>query len=515
MITCKIMHFPSNDTCRYKLFIIIAIFVIINVTFLNAASNNNNNNITPEKLFEKWLISNGGQIDDMELYNFPEKNNRRGWRTLKHRKKGSLNILLPTDLIMSTDYFINEYDTLQEFVNDWPIHNIGIKQDPNLLFPLGMLIERVKGKSSKWFPYFNIVNNDTFKYMPVHPDSNINLMSLPTIDQKWILQVRQIIINNFHYIETLKNNYNGKYSTLFHALKNYFSMNPKVRLDTYTRTYLLFFSHGAYGPINGETKTQNIFLPGIDLLNHETYGRPQGPVQIANPHDGTSKFYYASFNFDKDRNPGDELFSSYDPIEVFEDRSIHGRVHKHCNVILFRRSGFVLDDQDRACFSLYLSNDKVDRILYEYGVDNIYNSRNHYSRNRYYYSSDNPNDGFKNGIQKECNNRDYQLISKEMLDGPFNLYHRETNIKHIFSLNERKDDSITTNILLRCRYELLYFILYDELKELEANMKMYLEKENEDKPERIAVMKVIYNGHIYVLTSFLQDLQDGLKDMFL
>ena len=60
---------------------------------------------------------------------------------------------------MSTDYFINEYDTLQEFVNDWPIHNIGIKQDPNLLFPLGMLIERVKGKSSKWFPYFNIVNN--------------------------------------------------------------------------------------------------------------------------------------------------------------------------------------------------------------------------------------------------------------------------------------------------------------------------------------------------------------------
>ena len=43
----------------------------------------------------------------------------------------------------------------------------------------------------------------------------------------------------------------------------------------------------------------------------------------------------------------------------------------------------------------------------------------------------------------------------------------------------------------------------------------YLEKENEDKPERIAVMKVIYNGHIYVLTSFLQDLQDGLKEMFL
>ena len=102
-----------------------------------------------------------------------------------------------------------------------------------------------------------------------------------------------------------------------------------------------------------------------------------------------------------------------------------------------------------------------------------------------------------------------------MLDGPFNLYHRETNIKHIFSLNERKDDSINTNILLRCRYELLYFILYDELKELEANMKMYLEKENEDKPERIAVMKVIYNGHIYILTSFLQDLQDGLKEMFL
>ena len=50
---------------------------------------------------------------------------------------------------------------------------------------------------SKWFPYFNIVNNDTFKYMPMHPDSNINLMSLPTIDQKWILQARQIIINNF------------------------------------------------------------------------------------------------------------------------------------------------------------------------------------------------------------------------------------------------------------------------------------------------------------------------------
>ena len=48
-----------------------------------------------------------------------------------------------------------------------------------------------------------------------------------------------------------------------------------------------------------------------------------------------------------------------------------------------------------------------------------------------------------------------------------------------------------------------------------ANMKMYLEKENEDKPEHIAVMKVIYNGHIYVITSFLQDLQDGLKEMFL
>ena len=72
--------------------IIIATKAAIGINLNNSLKvTSNNNNITPEKLFEKWLISNGGQIDDMELYNFPEKNNRRGWRALKHRNKGSLN----------------------------------------------------------------------------------------------------------------------------------------------------------------------------------------------------------------------------------------------------------------------------------------------------------------------------------------------------------------------------------------------------------------------------------------
>ena len=40
-------------------------------------------------------------------------------------------------------------------------------------------------------------------------------------------------------------------------------------------------------------------------------------------------------------------------------------------MVLFTRSGFVLEDRDRDCYTFEISTDYVDRILYEYGKGNI------------------------------------------------------------------------------------------------------------------------------------------------
>lgn len=124
--------------------------------------------------FEEWLRNNGANIDNLELSIFPNKNNQRGWRTLNTRKVGALSILLPYNLIISTGYFLSQNygKQLEKFVHD---NEEAFVRDPNILFVAGLVIERTKGKTSKWYPYFNLFRNDTFKHMAAHPHSNMNL----------------------------------------------------------------------------------------------------------------------------------------------------------------------------------------------------------------------------------------------------------------------------------------------------------------------------------------------------
>ena len=55
--------------------------------------------------FERWLVTNGATLDGLELYSFPQKQYRRGWRTLKDREAWVIGLLLPEQLIMSNEYF--------------------------------------------------------------------------------------------------------------------------------------------------------------------------------------------------------------------------------------------------------------------------------------------------------------------------------------------------------------------------------------------------------------------------
>ena len=124
--------------------------------------------------FEEWLRRHGANIDHLELSIFPDKNNQRGWRTLRPKEVGALNILLPYDLIISTGYFLSQNygKHLEQFVHDYKPPFL---KDPDLLFVTGLIIERTKDKASKWYPYFNLFRNDTFKHMAAHPHSAMNL----------------------------------------------------------------------------------------------------------------------------------------------------------------------------------------------------------------------------------------------------------------------------------------------------------------------------------------------------
>ena len=152
---------------------------------------------------------------------------------------------------------------------------------------------------------------------------------------------RRTIQNSFEQLEML-GTATDKQNPLFSSLKNYFSMNFNRRFDFFVRSYLLFYSHGAYGPFLltnvTESSVQNLLLPGIDLLNHETYSRPQGPIQILNEVDGTINRYYARFNVKEVKHPGEEVYNSYDPIEVYEMKNAEGNQHKHCNNITYANS---------------------------------------------------------------------------------------------------------------------------------------------------------------------------------
>lgn len=124
--------------------------------------------------FEEWLRKSGANIDNLELSIFPHKNNQRGWRTLRTKEVGALNILLPYDLIISTGYFLSQNygKQLEQFIYDY---KPAFPKDPTMLFVAGLIIERTKGKASKWYPYFNLFRNDTFKSMAAHPQSTMNL----------------------------------------------------------------------------------------------------------------------------------------------------------------------------------------------------------------------------------------------------------------------------------------------------------------------------------------------------
>ena len=95
------------------------------------------------------MVANGATLDGLELYSFPEKQYRRGWRTLKDRERGSLGLLLPEQLVLSNEYFLSrEYG--QDLKNFVGLHEM----KPGGLFVLGMLVEKIKGRESKWFSYF-------------------------------------------------------------------------------------------------------------------------------------------------------------------------------------------------------------------------------------------------------------------------------------------------------------------------------------------------------------------------
>ena len=335
------------------------------------------------------------------------------------------------------------------------------------------------------------------------------------LDYKWILQIRHFIQSNFEYLETLRT-IEDKNNPLFLSLKNYFSINFSQRFNLYAQTYLLYFSHGANGPFEGD-KNELLLLPGIDLLNHNTYNRPQGPVVIRNQEDGTESKYYGVFNMKESIQAGEEIFSTYDPIEVFEMKNKLGNSHKHCNTMLFRRYGFVLDDHDRDCYTMHITIDYIHRIIYKYGEDTTTNANHHY----FYAVTENndKNHFYMNGIDNECRNVDinnYELFLQEILDGGEIIYRKNTPIFHYFSLN--KD---TNNVeLTRCRYQVMYFILQNEVVHLVEKKNAYAEQKKGYKEETVLnvekyeiptsnseyMMNIIHNGYMNVLKFFIEQI---------
>ena len=449
--------------------------------------------------FERWLVTHGATLDGLELYSFPQKQYRRGWRTLKDRKHGSLGLLLPEQLIMSNEYFLSrEYgQDLKKFV-DLNEMNTGD------LFVFGMLVEKIKGRESKWFSYFNLFLETDFQYIPSHPYASIDLDLLSFSDEKRIFEMRRLILHHFTALEDVEIN-GGKFHKLQQNLKQYYAMNYHDRLHTFVETFLHWFSHGAYGPLSDGTH-QAIMLVGIDLFNHETFARPQGPVQIFSqqrPH--KSQHYYGVFGV-REYKAGCEVFNSYDPIEVFEDKQAN-RKHKHCNMVLFIRSGFVLEDRDRDCYTFEISTDYVDRILYEYGKGNIGKQ----SIEDYYIPPGLSLVYFIQGIESGCSSLKTELFPNEATKQTLN-FRNGFDVISAFGLNSSSEQPER----VRCRAQVLYFILQNELFEVRRSLRLHEEKiqslvgqgEKEIQDNRT---RIIHEGYNNVLKSSITILHGYLS----
>lgn len=450
--------------------------------------------------FERWLVMHGATLDGLELYSFPQKQYRRGWRTLKDRTRGSIGLLLPEELIMSNDYFLSsEYgQDLKNFVDFHDMNNGG-------LFVLGMLVEKTKGQNSKWFPYFNLFLDTDFQYIPSHPYSSIDLDLLSFCDKKHIFATRRSILRYFTALEDIAVN-GSSFQKLRQNLKQYYTMNYNDKLRTFIETYLHWFSHGAYGPLaNGHE--QDLMLVGIDLFNHETYARPQGPVEIINQQvPEESQSYYGVFGV-REYKASEEVFSSYDPIGVFEDKQANGK-HKHCNIALFTRSGFVLEDRDRDCFAFQISTDYVDRILYEYGKGNI----DKQSVRDYFIPSGWSKVYFAQGIETGCSSLKAKLFPDEATRQPV-VYRTGIDLISAFDLGSSSEQPE----LARCRAQVIYFMFQNKLFETKHSLRRYEEKiqslaKRGEKRLQDNRTRIIHDGYENVLKSSIAVLHGYLSE---
>ena len=439
--------------------------------------------------FERWLVANGATLDGLELYSFPEKQYRRGWRTLKDRERGSLGLLLPEQLVLSNEYFLSrEYG--QDLKNFVGLHEM----KPEGLFVLGMLVEKIKGRESKWFSYFNLFLETDFQYNPSHPYASIDLDLLTLNDKRNIFEMRHLILRFFTALEDIEVN-EKKFQKLQQNLKQYYAMNYHDRLHTFVETYLHWFSHGAYGPLS-DGPHQDLMLVGIDLFNHETYARPQGPVQIISQEgSGESQRFYGVFGV-RECKAGGEMFNSYDPIEVFEDNQAN---RKHCNIHLFTRFGFVLEDRDRDCFTFQISTDYVDRILYEYGKGNIGKQ----SIEDYYIPPGLSIVYFVQGIEAGCGSLEAELFSDEATNQPL-VFRTGFDVISAFDLNSSSEQSEA----VRCRAQVLYYMLQNELFEVRSSLRQHEEKiqslvRQGEKEIHDHNTRIIHEGYNSVLKSFI------------
>lgn len=195
--------------------------------------------------FHKWFVKNGGIVNGLDIYNFPDMG--RGLIAIKNISRGEKVLFIPKKLILSSNLVKTSSDLIhRKLFESFP-------QDNELMIAL-VLLEKIRGKDSFWSPYIKVLP----KHVPnlaQYDREELELLQSPTFSDG-------VMANWHHTIQS--------YNEFLEKVKSYWPSNPKlVTLQDYMWASSIIDSRGFRfkGEIN--------LAPFSDMFNYSPHPDPR------------------------------------------------------------------------------------------------------------------------------------------------------------------------------------------------------------------------------------------------